>query len=121
MTYDILIVDDEPDVRRVLSEIVKGAGWNAIEAGDGEQAIDRIKQGGIDLVILDIMMPQMDGLEAAHEMRKLSRELPIIVVTVKDDDTTKKMARKLYGVEYFITKPFPNQQLVEAVKKVLQL
>ena len=121
MTYDILIVDDEPDVRRVLSEIVESGGWNAIEAEDGKQAIAQIKKGGVDLVLLDIMMPKMDGLETAHEIRKLSKELPIIVVTVKDDDTTKKLVRKLYGVDYYITKPFPNQQLVDAVKKVLNI
>lgn len=117
---NILIVDDEPDVRMVLREILQLAEFDVVEAEDGKDAVKAVKKGGVDLVVLDIMMPEMDGLQAAHEIRRFS-EVPIIVVSVKDDATTKGMAKKLYGVDYFITKPFPNKTLVDSVKKALKI
>ncbi|MFQ5474339.1 MAG: response regulator [Candidatus Nanoarchaeia archaeon] len=116
----ILVVDDEPDVRAVIGIILKAEKFDVVEASNGLDAIALMKKDHVDLILLDIMMPRMDGLRTAHEIRKFSRT-PIVVVSVKDDPTTMNMAKKLYNVEAYIKKPFHNTNLISTVKKVLKI
>ena len=119
MTKKILVVDDEPDVRMLISTILKSEGYDVAEAANGKDAIELLKKDGdVALVLLDIMMPRMDGLHTAHEIRKFSK-VKIIVVSVKDDDTTVSMAKKLYKVEGYVKKPFHNDDLIKTVKRAV--
>ncbi|MBU0461973.1 MAG: response regulator [Nanoarchaeota archaeon] len=120
MGKKILVVDDEPDVRTLISTILSAEKFDVVEAANGQDAIDTLKKDNVDLVLLDIMMPRMDGLHTAHEIRKFSK-VPIVVVSVKDDDVTINMAKKLYGVVDYIKKPFHNTNLVISVKKALKM
>lgn len=114
----LLVVDDEPDVRLLVSAILKAEGFEVSEAANGPDAVKLLKEEKVDIVLLDIMMPLMDGLHTAHEIRKFS-DVPIIIVSVKDDATTVSMAKKLYKVDGFIKKPFHNANLISMVKKTL--
>jgi len=116
----ILVADDEPDVRTLIRTVLKEEGFDVVEAVDGLKAINIIKKGNIDLIVLDIMMPKMDGLMAAHEIRALSG-IPIIVCTAREDAMTIDMAKKLYKVEAYLTKPFRNKDLIKVVNKALKI
>jgi len=115
----VLIVYDMKDVRVLMKDLLESNDYDVVEAESGKQALAVLKRDkDVKLVLLDIMMTDMDGLQTAHEIRKICN-VPIIVVSVKDDDTTKKMAKKLYGIHYYITKPFPNKQLIDTIKTVV--
>ncbi|MBU0461972.1 MAG: response regulator transcription factor [Nanoarchaeota archaeon] len=120
MANRILIIEDDKDARLLISKILGAEKFDVVAVSNGTDAISAMKKGGIDLILLDIMMPRMDGLHTAHEIRKFSK-VPIIVVSVKDDQMTKDMAKKLYKVDEYITKPFPNSQLIGSVKKALKM
>ena len=120
MRKRLLVVDDEPDVRLLVSAILKGEGFEVLEAANGPDAVALLKEDQVDLVLLDIMMPRMDGLHTAHEIRKFS-DVPIIIVSVKDDATTMNMAKKLYKVSGYVKKPFHNTTLLSTVKKTLNI
>lgn len=81
----VLIVDDEPDIQLVLGEFLKKEGFNIVEASNGEEAIQKVKNGGIDLALLDIAMPKMNGIEALREIKSLRPDLPVIMITAYRD------------------------------------
>ena len=113
----ILIVDDEPDVRLLIRELLTGEGYEVAEAANGKEALKQAKvDPDLNLILLDVMMPEMDGLHTAHEIRKFSK-IPIVFVSVKDDDVTMGMAKKLYGAKEYVKKPFDNAALLKTVKK----
>ena len=100
----VLIVDDEPRIRDLIREHLQYAGFTCAEAGDGTQALAELANGGIDLVILDIMMPFMDGMTCLREMRTRKIMTPVIMLTGADD---------------YVVKPFSPRELVARVKAVL--
>ena len=109
----ILIVDDEPRIRDLIREHLQYAGFTCEEAGDGTAALSVLSQGGIDLVILDIMMPFMDGMTCLREMRTRKIMTPVIMLTARSEEYDK-----LTGLDY-VVKPFSPRELVARVKAVL--
>ena len=114
----ILIVDDEPRIRDLIREHLQYAGFTYEEAGDGTAALSVLSQGGIDLVILDIMMPKMDGWEVCREIRKNSK-VPIIMLTARGDERDELLGFEL-GVDEYISKPFSPKILVARVEAILR-
>ena len=104
----ILIVDDEPRIRDLIREHLQYAGFTCEEAGDGTAALSVLSQGGIDLVILDIMMPFMDGMTCLREMRTRKIMTPVIMLTGLES-----------GADDYVVKPFSPRELVARVKAVL--
>jgi two-component system KDP operon response regulator KdpE len=114
----ILIVDDEARMRRFMQMNLDLEGYRVIEASNGLEAIDRVREDLPDLVLLDVMMPEMDGFEALHIIRETST-VPVIILTVRDDEEDKVKGLEL-GADDYVTKPFSHRELASRIKAVLR-
>ena len=115
----ILVVDDESRMRKLVKDFLNRAGYQVLEAGDGEEAVDVFfSTKGIDLLVLDVMMPRMDGWEVVREIRKVS-EVPIIMLTAKDQENDELQGFDL-GVDEYISKPFSPKILVARIEAILR-
>lgn len=115
--YQLLIVDDENQIRELVKKYAKFEGYAYKEAGNGLEAISVVKEGGIDLVIMDIMMPELDGFSAVKEIRKFSR-VPIIMLSARGEEYDKLYGFDL-GIDDYVTKPFSPKELMMRVNAVL--
>lgn len=116
--YRILIADDDENVHRSLNPYFKREGYQILSAHDGEEALDYVQKMRPDIVLLDIMMPKMDGLVVCREIRKESN-LPIIMLTAKGEEFDKLLGLEL-GADDYITKPFDSKEMAARVKAVLR-
>lgn len=114
----ILVVDDEMLIRNVIKDYLENEGYEIYEAENGRDAIRVFKEEKIDLIILDIMMPKMDGYETLKELRKLG-ETPVIMLTAMKEELDKLHGFDL-GVDDYVTKPFSPKELVARVKAILK-
>lgn len=117
MKEKILIVDDEERMRKLIGAYLKRDGYETIEAENGEEALNIFKNGGIHLIILDVMMPVMDGWTACREIRKISN-IPIIFLTAKGEDEDELLGYEL-GTDQYVTKPFDIRILIAKVKSLI--
>ena len=115
----ILVVDDEPQITRVLRTTLSSHGYEIRVANDGESALDLMKDWAADLVITDLSMPSMDGLELTRRIRTKS-QVPIIVLSVKGEERTKVQALDA-GADDYVTKPFGINELLARVRAALRL
>lgn len=118
MERTILVVDDDPHIRQVLVFALGKAGLAAIEAEDGEQAIARITADAPDLVILDINMPRMDGLEVCRRVRATSA-VPILFLSSRDDEIDRVLGIEL-GADDYVVKPFSPREVVARTQAILR-
>ncbi|QFI69212.1 response regulator [Sinorhizobium alkalisoli] len=114
----ILVVDDEPHIRDVICFAVERAGMNPVMARNGTEAMMAFHRGNIDLAILDIGMPEIDGLEVCRRIRAVSA-LPILFLSARDDEIDKVIGLEIGGDDY-VTKPFSPRELVARVKAILK-
>ena len=114
----ILLVDDEDAVRKVLAFPLERDGYEVIQAADGEEALQQFAQQPVDLVVLDIMLPRLDGLEVCKRLRATST-VPIIMLTARDDELDKVIGLEL-GADDYITKPFSPRELLARIRTVLR-
>ncbi len=119
MTHRILVVDDEPAIRYSLRCIFEEEGFAVEEAADARAAIERVAAGGIDLVITDLRMPGMDGLELLDALLARPRAPRVIIVTAHGDERTAVTAMKRGATDYF-AKPFDNDEVVAVVRRTLE-
>ena len=116
--YRILVADDDINVHQSLNTYFRREGYQMISAYDGQEAIDHVRKSRPDIVLLDIMMPKMDGLMVCREIRKESN-LPIIMLTAKGEEFDKLLGLEL-GADDYITKPFSPREVLARVKAVLR-
>src|SRR5262249_38684197 len=114
----ILVVDDEPQTRRVLHSALESAGYDVADAPSGGAALDALRAGVYDLVLLDINMPQMDGLETCRAIRSGS-DIAVIMLTVRDSEKDKIEALDA-GADDYVTKPFSTQELLARIRAALR-
>ena len=114
----ILIVDDEENIREVVHEYCELNGYDADEAGDGADAIEMIQSTDYDLVILDIMMPRLDGFSTCREIKKI-KPVPVIMLSARQEEYDKLFSFEL-GVDDYVVKPFSPKELMARVKVVLE-
>jgi two-component system OmpR family response regulator len=114
----ILVADDDGHIREVVRFALAQGGFEVVEAKDGREAIDRIASGGIDLVVLDILMPEADGLEVCRRVRKAG-SLPIIFLSSKDEELDRVLGLEL-GADDYLSKPFSPRELLARVRAVLR-
>lgn len=116
----ILVVDDEQDAVDLVAFNLKQAGFQVITASDGALALDKVHQHQPDLIILDVMMPELDGLEVCKLLRRDSAtaNIPIIMLTAKADEVDRVLGLEL-GADDYVTKPFSQRELVLRVRKLL--
>lgn len=118
MAYHILVVDDEKLIVKGIKFSLEQDGMEVTAAYDGEEALQYIKEGNFDLVVLDVMLPKMDGLQVCQQVREFS-QIPIIMVTAKGEDMDKIMGLE-YGADDYITKPFNILELKARIKAILR-
>ena len=116
--YNILVCDDEKDIVSALGIYLKSDGYNVFEAYNGVEALACIEREEIHLVLMDIMMPEMDGMEAMVKIREISN-VPVILLTAKSEDTDKVLALTV-GADDYVTKPFNPVELQARVKSQLR-
>jgi two-component system, OmpR family, response regulator len=114
----ILIVDDDPHIRELSGVFLRNAGFEIVEANDGVDALAKLESTKVDLFIIDIMMPKMDGWELCRELRE-SYDLPILMLTAKGE-TSQKIKGFQLGTDDYLVKPFEPLELVERVKALLK-
>jgi len=114
----ILLVDDEESVQKLLAFPLEREGFRVLQARDGQEALDRFASEQVDLVVLDVMLPKLDGLEVCKRLRAES-EVPIIMLTARDDELDKVLGLEL-GADDYITKPFSIREFRSRVRALLR-
>lgn len=112
--YTILIADDEQEMVDFLSDYIEDEGYKAVQAANGQEMLDIVNDRKIDLVLLDVMMPEMDGMEALRELRT-SRRIPVIMVTAKSDENDRVEGLRS-GADDYIVKPFSPKELLARIE-----
>jgi len=118
MSARILVVDDEPSVTDLLAYNLRKAHYDVLLAADGRQALQLARQANPDLILLDLMLPEIDGLDVCRELRK-STAVPIIMITALGEETDRVIGLEL-GADDYVTKPFSMRELLARVKAVLR-
>ena len=114
----ILIVDDEPKIVRLVADYLENGGFSVVTARTGDEAVMRVRTDAPDLVVLDLGLPGLDGLDVTRAIRR-NGELPIIMLTARDDETDRIIGLEL-GADDYVTKPFSPRELVARVRAVLR-
>ncbi len=119
MSKKILVVDDEESIVTLIQYNLEQSGYTVITANDGEEGRDKAIQESPDLMILDLMLPKMDGIEVCKQLRQQKLMLPILMLTAKDDEFDKVLGLEL-GADDYMTKPFSPREVVARVKAILR-
>jgi DNA-binding response OmpR family regulator len=117
-TARILLVDDEQSIQTLLAYPLRKEGYDVVSAHDGRDALDRFAEQRFDLVVLDVMMPKLDGIEVCRRLRARS-QVPIIMLTARDDEVDKVLGLEI-GADDYITKPFSVREFRSRVKAALR-
>ncbi|GIO04357.1 DNA-binding response regulator [Brevibacillus reuszeri] len=118
MTHKVLVVDDDPEIRDVVHIFLRNEGFTIFEAEDGLQALQILNRERIDLIILDVMMPNLDGIKACFKIRETSN-IPIIMLSAKGEDIDK-ITGLTTGADDYVSKPFNPLELIARVKAQLR-
>ncbi|WP_315704062.1 MULTISPECIES: response regulator transcription factor [unclassified Bradyrhizobium] len=118
MTHRILVVDDDPHIREVIRVALSKAGMDVTEAADGKAALARFERDRPDLIVLDVGMPEFDGLEVCRRIRRNS-DLPILFLSARDEEIDRILGLEIGGDDY-VTKPFSPRELVARVNVILR-
>ena len=119
MNHKILVVDDEESISTLLKYNFIQAGYEVVTAFDGEEALNVVKQENPSLIVLDIMLPKIDGVEVCRTIREQRNQVPILMLTAKDDEFDKVLGLEL-GADDYMTKPFSPREVVARVKAILR-
>jgi DNA-binding response OmpR family regulator len=115
----ILVVEDDTNIRKLICAVLKQNGFVPLQANDGVQALEVMDKEHIDLVVLDLMMPKLDGYQLTRELRATWATLPILMVTAKQEPNDKKQGF-LAGTDDYMTKPFDEEELILRIKALLR-
>lgn len=115
----VLVVDDEPAIRRLLKTSFAAQGYHVLEAGDGRSSLDAFKAGKVDLIVLDLGLPGMDGFAVIKELREEGSAVPIVVLSSRDDEAGKVKALDI-GADDYVTKPFGVDELMARARAALR-
>jgi len=116
--YRVLVVDDEAEIREALNIYLRSEGLTVYAASNGEEALEVLEREPVHLILMDVMMPRMDGITATYKIRE-TRNVPIILLTAKSEDTDKIMGLNI-GADDYVTKPFNPLELIARVKSQLR-
>lgn len=114
----ILIVDDEENIREVVREYCELSGYETDEASDGLEAIDKVKNNHYDCIVLDVMMPKLDGFSACKEIKKID-DVPVIMLSARTEEYDKLFGFEI-GVDDYVIKPFSPKELMARIKVILE-
>ena len=121
MSLTVLVADDSSTMRKIIIRSLQAAGVpDSVEAKDGEEAVDRFKEGGIDLVLTDWNMPNKSGLEVVQEIRAMDKQVPIVMITTETEKRRVVEAIQA-GVSDYLVKPFDSDTLREKLSKLAEI
>lgn len=115
----IAVVDDEVKIREMIQSYLHNEGFETVEAEDGVSAVHLVENHKVDLVLLDVMMPKMDGFQALREIRIIKKKIPVIMLTAKSEEIDKLLGLEM-GADDYITKPFSMRELAARMRAVLR-
>jgi len=117
----VLVVEDDPDIVELILHYLRAEGFEVEALGDGRQALERLRGGGHDIVILDLQLPGLDGLSLCAELRrdKRTRALPVIMLTARGDEADRVVGLEV-GADDYVVKPFSPKELVARVRALLR-
>ena len=116
--YKILVVDDEVNIRRVVREYAEFEGYEVAEAENGMEAVEMVKSEDFDLIVMDIMMPKLDGFSTCKEIKKY-KTIPVIMLSARGEEYDKLFGFEL-GIDDYVVKPFSPKELMARIKAVLK-
>ena len=116
--YKILVVDDEVNIRRVVREYAEFEGYEVSEAENGMEAVEMVKSNDYDLIVMDIMMPKLDGFSTCKEIKKY-KTIPVIMLSARGEEYDKLFGFEL-GIDDYVVKPFSPKELMARIKAVLK-
>lgn len=116
--YNMLIVDDEANIRRVVREYAEFENYHVFEAGDGMEAVELVKNNDYDIIIMDVMMPRLDGYSACKEIKKI-KNIPVIMLSARGEEYDKLFGFEI-GVDDYVVKPFSPKELMARVGAVIK-
>ena len=116
---NILVVEDDKNTRKLITTILKNYGYNTLEAVNGVEALDTLDHNHVDLMVLDVMMPQMDGYELAQTLRDNGSQMPMLMLSAKSNSTDIKQGF-VVGIDDYMTKPFDFEELLLRIKALLR-
>jgi two-component system alkaline phosphatase synthesis response regulator PhoP len=119
MSQKILIVDDEKPIVTLLKYNLEKSGFTTEEAYDGVEAVQKAEQNDYDLIVLDLMLPEMDGIEVCKHLRNNKIDVPILMLTAKDEEFDKVLGLEL-GADDYLTKPFSPKEVIARIKAILR-
>jgi len=119
MTRNVLIIEDDPDIARLIKINLQDLDCESVIASDGREGLDAFEQGRFDLVVLDLMLPGMDGLSVCREMRKGGAYVPILVLTAKSTELDRVVGLEM-GADDYLTKPFSIPELMARIKALFR-
>lgn len=116
----ILVVDDEPFVRKLVRRMLD-RDYDIVEAQDGAEAVDMARKHDLDLILMDMMMPKMDGLSACYALKQDSatKDIPVVMLTAITHELNRRMSENVMGASGYVTKPFTTQELLSAIRPLL--
>ncbi len=115
----VLVVDDEPNIVELVRLYLSNAGYRVLSGADGREALQLVRTGKPDLLILDLMLPELDGFDVCRRLREDGNQIPIIMLTARDDEVDKIVGLEL-GADDYVTKPFNPRELVARVRAILR-
>src|SRR5512138_3566524 len=115
----VLLVDDEPSILQLARMYLEREGFRVEQACDGQAALEAVERRLPDLMVLDVMLPKLDGFEVCKRLRSAGQQLPILMLTARDEDIDKILGLEL-GADDYLTKPFNPRELVARIKAILR-
>jgi DNA-binding response OmpR family regulator len=119
MTVRVVVVEDEPPIRRGVCDALRASGYDVVEAGDGVKGQEEAVRHGVDLVLLDLLLPRKDGLEVLAEIRRLRPTLPVVILTARGTEDDRVRGLKM-GADDYVVKPFSARELLARVEAILR-
>ena len=116
--YRILVVDDEANIREVIKEYAEFEGHEVDEACDGMQAVDMVRERDYDIIIMDVMMPRLDGYSACKEIRKL-KQIPVLMLSARGEEYDKLFGFEI-GIDYYVVKPFSPKEVMARINAIVK-
>jgi DNA-binding response OmpR family regulator len=118
-TNRIVVVEDEPAIRRGVCDLLRAGGYGVVEAADGAKGLEEAVRIGVDLVLLDLLLPKKDGLDVLADLRKIRPTLPVIILTARGAEEDRVKGLKM-GADDYVVKPFSARELIARVEAVLR-
>src|SRR6266566_6628160 len=119
MPANIVVIEDEQAIRRGVVDLLRASGYQVAEAADGARGLEEAVRRGVDLVLLDLLLPKRDGLEVLAEIRKVRPTLPVIILTARGGEEDRVRGLKM-GADDYVVKPFSARELLARVEAVLR-